>query len=165
MINVTEKPKRKIIRLQHYDYSQIGLYFITVCTHNKECLFGNIENHKMLMNDAGKMIQHWYLELEKKFPNIECLEYIVMPNHIHFILYIKEQLEYSIPTIVQWFKTMTTNNYIKNVKNNHWKPFERKLWQRSYYEHIIRNEKSYLEITEYIECNPYNWSNDSLFRN
>ena len=65
--------------------------------------------------------------------------------------------------MIQWFKTMSTNEYIRNVKNNHWKPFNKKLWQRNYYEHIIRNEKSYLHISEYIKTNPLKWQNDKYY--
>ena len=75
------KPRRKLIRLQDYDYAQAGAYFVTICTQNRECLFGNITNGKMILSDAGKMIAKWYNELANKFPDIECDEFIVMPNH------------------------------------------------------------------------------------
>ncbi|QLH54998.1 MAG: hypothetical protein CH6_4533 [Candidatus Kapaibacterium sp.] len=77
---------RRSIRLKDYDYSQAGAYFVTICTQNRECLFGNIENGKMVLNDAGKMIEKWYFELPNKFPDIHCDQYIIMPNHIHFII-------------------------------------------------------------------------------
>ncbi|WP_260448556.1 transposase [Bibersteinia trehalosi] len=160
--------KRKIIRLQHYDYSQNGLYFITICINHRLNLLGRIQNNTMQLNNAGKMIDFWYGELEKHFKHIRCLDYIIMPNHIHFILWIDnntEQNQESLFTIIQWFKTMTTNDYIRNVKSNNWQPFEKKLWQRSYYEHIIRNEYAYKHIQQYIENNPYTWENDELFMN
>ena len=99
-----------------------------------------------------------------------------MPNHIHGIISIvganprgrpnndNGQTHGSAPTlgiIVQWFKTLTTNYYIKGVKNNNWKPFSGKLWQRNYYEHIIRNDGELNKIREYIKNNPINWENDS----
>ncbi|MCT8841831.1 transposase, partial [Glaesserella parasuis] len=90
----------------------------------------------------------------------------IMPNHIHFILNIENSENDKSPSlfsIIQWFKTMTTNHYIRNVKENNWAYFNKRLWQRSYYEHIIRNEKSYIEICEYIQNNPLNWQLDKLF--
>ncbi len=155
---------RKVIRLQHYDYTQNGLYFITICTQDRACLFGKILDNEVKLNPAGKMIQYWYFELEKHFPSIKPLEYVIMPNHIHFILQIENQEQKtSLFDAIYWFKTMTTNEYIRHVKHSHWQPFNKRLWQRSYYEHIVRNERSYFDIIQYIENNPYNWHSDSLF--
>jgi len=80
------KNHRRSIRLKDYDYSQAGLYFITICCQNRDCLFGNIENGAMNLNDAGKMIEKWYYELENKYPYKRCHEMIVMPNHFHCII-------------------------------------------------------------------------------
>ena len=77
---------RRSIRLKEYDYSQLGLYFITIVLQNRECLIGEIVNDKMILNDAGQMIARWYFELENKFSNAKCHEYIIMPNHIHAII-------------------------------------------------------------------------------
>ena len=78
---------RKSIRLKGYDYTQKGLYFVTICVQNRKCLFGNITNGILELNDAGKMISKWYYELENKFPDIKCGEHIVMPNHFHCIIH------------------------------------------------------------------------------
>lgn len=194
---------RKSIRLKGYDYSRKGLYFVTICCKNRACLFGKIENGEMFLNDAGKMIEKWYFELENKFPDIKCHEMIVMPNHIHFIIENTTdiatvranlgvrpddigqthndigQTHRSAPTetseqifgkhigsplqrVIQWFKTMTTNEYIRGVKNLGWEPFYKKLWQRNYWEHIIRNENSYQNISNYIINNPSKWKEDIL---
>jgi REP-associated tyrosine transposase len=83
---------RKSIRLKEYDYSQAGAYFITICAQNRQCLFGNIADEKMILNDAGKMIEKWYHELENKFPDIACDEYIIMPNHFHAVIIINESV-------------------------------------------------------------------------
>ncbi len=80
---------RQSIRLKEYDYSQNGVYFITICTQNKECLFGEIEDGEMRLNDAGKIIDRWWHKMKNKFPNIELDEYIIMPNHFHGILIIQ----------------------------------------------------------------------------
>lgn len=189
---------RRSIRLKDYDYSLKGLYFITICCQNRVCRFGNIVEGKMVLNDAGIMVDKWFYELENKFHDIKCHEMVIMPNHIHFIvenigltvganlcvrpnnnirpnenicpnqnecgnLSEGEHIGSPLREVVQWFKTMTTNEYIRGVKQLGWDVFDGKLWQRNYYEHIIRNETSYLRIVEYINNNPSNWKEDKMF--
>ena len=77
---------RRSVRIKGYDYSQAGMYFVTICVQDKVCLFGEIIDDEMLLNDAGKMIEKWYFELENKFSDIECGVYVVMPNHFHAII-------------------------------------------------------------------------------
>lgn len=176
---------RRSIRLPGYDYSQCGYYFITICTQNRRCLFGEIKNGRMILNDAGKMISHWWNELKNKYANVRIDEYVVMPNHCHGIINIVNspvgadlrvcpEIElgehtgsplqhWPVSKMVQWFKTMTTNEYIRNVKQNHWQPFDGKLWQRNYYEQIVRDDKSLPRIREYVVNNPSQWQNDKLF--
>lgn len=116
---------RRSIRLKNYDYSQSGAYFVTICTKDRECLFGDIIGDRMVLNAAGEMLKIWLMETRNKFPQGEIDEFVVMPNHFHVII-----------NIVQWFKTMTTNASISGVKLHGWQPFNGKLWQRNYYEHI-----------------------------
>jgi putative transposase len=146
-----------------------------VCSLNKKkTIVGNL-------NPAGKMVEKWWREIPNKFKSIELDKYIVMPNHFHGILIIKnvplikeEQTHRSVPTIdhnifgnigllgqsIQWFKTMTTNEYIKNVKQNNWPRFCQKLWQSRFHDRIIRSEKEYWAKRIYIEDNPKNWNKD-----
>lgn len=162
---------RNSIRLQGYIYSLPGLYFITICTENRHCVFGYIQNDYMVLNDAGNMIACQWNQLNNRFPAIALHDYIVMPNHFHGIIELVGAIPCgcprktqnhradtrSAPTIgdvVSAFKSLSTNQYIQNVKQNNWQPFAGKLWQRNYYEHIIRNEESYLKIAEYIQTNP-----------
>ncbi len=199
---------RKSIRLKGYDYSQAGLYFITICVQNRESLFGEIVNEKMILNDAGKMVQNEWLKLPNRFKNIELHEFIVMPNHFHAILEIVEATvgatlvvapnkkddslltgrpQGHAPTIdnaptvdnaptdekgstgktlgdmVGAFQSIITVNYIRGVKTLGWQPFNGKLLQRNYYENIIRNEKSYQTISEYIINNPHKWNKDKFY--
>lgn len=211
------KHHRRSIRMQGYDYAQQGLFFITVCIKNRLCLFGEIINDEMKLNDAGRMVEKWFAQLEKKFADIKCHEHIVMPNHFHCIIenvgaavgadlcvrpddsirseenvhpndgirhheggHIKNEGGHTGPPLqqndailgehqgsplgrlLQWFKTMTTNEYIRNVKSANWPVFEGKFWQRNYWEHIIRDEKSYDSISAYIVNNPFNWETDSI---
>ena len=194
MQNDPNYPIRKYIRLRGYDYSNTGFYFITKNVQNRLCLFGNIVNGKMILNDAGRMVEKWYYELENKFPNTRCHEMVVMPDHFHCIIenvmvahvgaplrgrplpnhqrplpnnehkhpktnygINNKKTNATIGDAVRWFKTMTTNEYIQGVKQNGWQRFDRILWQRNFFDHIIRNEESYIEKTEYIKNNPQNW--------
>jgi REP element-mobilizing transposase RayT len=167
--------KRKSIRLKEYDYSQAGLYFITICCQNKKPLFGEIISSKMYLNDAGIMIEKWFEKLSKKFPDKAFHSMIVMPNHLHCIIENKsnsldllsnlfKEIHTGAPLyeVVRWFKTMTTNEYIRHVNSNNWQRFDGKLWQRNYWEHIIRNEQSFNEISQYIVDNPASWHLDVL---
>ncbi len=181
---------RRSIRLEGHDYSQCGYYFITVCTQTKRCLFGEIEKDRMILNDAGKMIQCQWNELVGRFTHIELDEYVVMPNHFHGIIMVGAGLvpdqngvknnniqattrattrvaptagTATVGDMVGAFKSITTHEYINGVKNNNWKPFDGRLWQRNYYEHIIRNETSLRNIREYIVNNPCQWRQDELF--
>lgn len=154
---------RRSIRLKGYDYSLPGAYFITLCTQNRENFFGYIEEGILHLNDAGMMIQKWNEEVSHKFANVTCDEMVVMPNHFHCIWQITTQEEkVNIPTVVQWFKTMTTNEYIHGVKELGWQPFDKRLWLRNYYERIIRDERAYENIRNYIRTNPERWETDRL---
>ena len=169
---------RHTIRLDGYDYSSEGLYFVTICTSDKKCLFGKIVDDEMQMNDVGRMVERWYLELEHKFPSIQVLDYVIMPNHFHCIIYLSNVLvgadlcvrpntstAISLSTIIQWFKTMTTNEYYRQAKKGIWSTIGRRLWQRNYYEHIIRSRFAFDEISNYIKSNPTRWAEDVLFVN
>ena len=173
---------RQSIRLKGYDYSQAGLFFITICTQNRVCLFGDIKNNEMTLNSAGKMIESEWINLKNRFPNIELHEFVTMPNHFHGILEIVENGQHEngqhengqhengqpqgiAPTVGDMmgaFKSITTVEYIRGVKNWGWPPFDGKLWQRNYWEHIIRDSNSYKNISEYIVSNPQKWKNDKL---
>jgi putative transposase len=163
---------RKSIRMEGYDYSQEGLYFITLCTQNHKCLLGDISDSILTTNNAGKMIEREWLSLPIRFPNIQLHEFIVMPNHFHAILEISTDENHpntinhtslknaSIINIIDAFKSITTVKYIHGVKNDGWTRFEEKLWQFSYWDHIIRKIESYQEIANYIITNPSKWSED-----
>ncbi|HPT71155.1 MAG TPA: hypothetical protein PLE74_02610 [Candidatus Cloacimonadota bacterium] len=171
---------RRSIRLRDFDYSQSSAYSITICTQGNLHLFGNMKDDKVLLNPPGEMIYKWIEKLPEKFENLYKDEYVIMPNHIHMIIFLnprfvgtdpcvcpenyhyKEEDKHmglSLHTVIQWFKTMTTNEYIKGVKENNWIPFNKRLWLHNYYEHIIRNEMELWRIREYISANPTRWFN------
>lgn len=181
-----EKHHRKSIRFKGYDYSLAGSYFFTICTQDREKIFGEINNNEIILNNAGKMVERWLIALKNKFNDICINEYIIMPNHLHCIISIPDQrvcpdknravganlcvcpqnradtqvCPYRLGEIIQWFKIMTTNEYIKGVKNGIYPAFNKRVWQRNYYERIIRNQEEFNAISEYIINNPANWQFD-----
>jgi putative transposase len=179
--------------LKGYDYSQAGGYDITICVQGKECLFGRVKDSQMNLNDAGLMIQKWWLKLIEINNNIILDEHIVMPNHFHGVIIITEPVgadprvrpitdqrihsiyrdnqniqsnkTISLPKLIQWFKTMSSNEYIRGVKEGRWPSYFKRLWQRNYYEHIIRDEDDLNRIRKYIVQNPIKWELDEYYRN
>ena len=137
---------RKRMRLRDFDYTSEGAYFLTLCLQKKLSLF---ENHR-----AKEMVEKWIVEIENKYENVTVDCYVVMEDHVHLILFITEGNQISLSEIMKWFKTMTTNEYIRGVRDRVYEPFEKKLWQRSFYDHIIRNDEDLKEKREYVMNNP-----------
>jgi REP element-mobilizing transposase RayT len=159
--NRTRKPNR----LQNYDYSRAGYYFITICTQNRQELFGEIIDSRMITNAAGEMLTETWCELPKFYHGIRIDQFQIMPNHVHGIIVIVGDGPRAVPTlslsdVVQRFKSLTTRLYIQGVKKEDWEPFDAKLWQRSFFEHVIRDDKSLNKIRVYIRDNPLNWELD-----
>ncbi|MFC1582615.1 transposase [Planctomycetota bacterium] len=151
---------RRSIRLGDFDYSTQGAYFVTICANDAHTAFGRIEEGIMSVNEIGQMVEQWYKKIGDKFPDIQCDEYIVMPDHFHFIIFNTgenaegEHMGSPLQKVIQWFKAMTTNEYIRNIEKYNWPRFNGRLWQRNYYEHIVRNEYELNRIREYIKNNP-----------
>ena len=171
-------PERKNIRLQGYDYSTNGIYYITICTQGHLCLFGNIYAGtdsipaRMEMNEAGKMIESMFFETMDYYRNVNSDLYVIMPNHFHCILSMFGADIESAPTehdsesastisdVVQTFKRKSTIKYIDGVKLGIYPTFKKRVWQRSYHDRIIRNETEYQHIWQYIHENPVKWQED-----
>lgn len=178
--------ERKSTRLSGYDYSKPGMYFVTMVTQGRDFRFWNVGatpcgcpiNSNRLhirscgrINDSGHMIQKWWEQIPDKFSNISIDEYIIMPNHFHGIIVINSndsrgQPHGAAPTVIgdviNWFKTKTTNDYIRCVRLGIYPEFDRRLWQRNYYDHIIRDDEDLNRIKQYIIDNPANWEIDEL---
>ena len=159
------RPQRKNLRLSCFDYSGNCAYFITICVQNRLHLFGKMEStpvgaHLCVRPHAPEqMVIVWLQEMERKFPGTDVTDYIVMPDHVHFILfYTAGTVKADLPQMIQWFKTQTTNAYIRGVRNGWYLPFDRHLWQRGYYEHVIRNEQDLADTRAYIQNNPVQWA-------
>ncbi len=169
----TNQIRRKTIRLKDYDYSQAGYYFVTICTQNRKNILGQIVTagadsisapYEIILNSAGRMVKNIYCDMENEFENIILHEYVIMPNHLHGIIQIKQaDLESGLPKIIQSFKRHKTVEYARGVKNNIYPPFIKHIWQRGYYDHIIRNENELQEIRQYILDNPAKWWEDEYF--
>jgi len=165
-----QKHHRRSIRLKDYDYSQAGAYYVTIDVQNRVCLFGEILNYEMILNDIGEMVIEQWIALLERFPTIELDVYQIMPNHFHGIIVVIENMDNQIavvenkrPTlgdIIGAFKSITTHEYILGVDNKNWPQFYKRLWQRNYYEHVIRNEADLDRIRDYIQANPANWDED-----
>jgi REP element-mobilizing transposase RayT len=158
-------PTRKSIRLNEQGYAQGHDYFITICLYEGQGLFGRIENGKMILNDAGHMVDHWWKKMFEKFSTISDDAFAVMPDHMHGIIHSgrphgaapTNRATTTIIDMIGWFKTMTTNDYIRHVKDNEWEPFQTHLWQRSFHDRIIRNAEELEEIRDYIKFNVCHW--------
>jgi REP element-mobilizing transposase RayT len=151
--------------LPGFDYSTSGAYFITICTQNRESRFGEIIEGEMHLNPAGRMVEKCWLAMQERFEMLHIDEYIVMPNHFHaalFILDIPAAVKAKLFHIVGAFKSITSVEYIHGVNGLGWPPFDRQLWQRNFYDHIIRNQRSLDAIRLYIRNNPANWELDRI---
>lgn len=170
-------PNRESIRLKGFDYSRNGYYFVTICTQNMENLFGEITDGKMVLSGVGKIVERCIFEIVKKFPNTKIDVYQIMPNHIHMIIKIVgaplvgarfnekttrnnqrvgvvravTRAALTLGDIVGAFKSLITDEYIEGVKNNLLPKFHYRLFQRNYYDHIIRSEREYKQMFFWVE--------------
>jgi len=165
-----DRSYRKSIRRKGHDYSKPGLYFITICIQSRAHLLGEIIDKKMILSDAGNLVIEEWLRLEDRFSHICLHEYVIMPDHFHAIIEIKEidhqKVEpeshknvssKTLGNILGAFQSIVTVKYIRAVKELGWKPFYKRLWQRNYWETLIKDEQGYNRITEYIKNNPKKW--------
>jgi len=174
---------RRSIRLKGYDYSQAGMYFVTICCQDKIYRFGKIENEAMVLNDFGKIAYDEWVKLQERYPNVLLDIFQIMPNHIHGIIVLNDvgatlavalnddavaqnnragaSPAPTVGNIVGGYKSLVANRCLEICKSQN--DYLGKLWQRNYWEHIIRNEHSYQHIADYIFNNPINWDNDTLY--
>jgi REP element-mobilizing transposase RayT len=159
--------RRKVIRLQGYDYSQAGEYFVTICTKDREHIFGKIEEGRMLLNGFGEIVAWCWNDLPSHYPNVEMDEFVIMPDHVHGIIVITEPdpvregsepsltRRHPLSEIVRSFKTFSA----RRINECRGTP-GLSVWQRNYFEHIIRDERALERIREYIISNPERWFGD-----
>ena len=158
-------PKRKHPRLKNFDYSKSGAYFITICTHNKQCLLSQIVGQGLTPAENryttyGEIAKEQLFLLEKRYPSVKIDQYVIMPNHIHAIIVLNDAAGASprptITDVICAYKSLTTRE-CKRIKAID------KVFQTSFYEHVIRGQDDYAEIAEYIANNPKRWELDQLY--
>jgi REP element-mobilizing transposase RayT len=173
--NAQGRHHRRSIRIREYDYC-IGAYFVTIVTYQRDLLFGTIENGEIILNDFGNIAAECWRAIPEHFPHVELGAHVVMPNHVHGIIIINGRGTISVGA-TQWVAPTIPNarpngpkrgslgaiigSYkmavTRRIQHEH---NATAIWQRNYYEHIIRNEKDHQRITDYIEANPLRWNDD-----
>ena len=153
---------RHSTRLEEYDYSSEGLYFITICTQNRELFLKKYP-------ELFQLIEKQWLAIPNRYENVELDEYVIMPNHLHGIIFLKPHavgaglapalVATKIGEIIATFKSLCIHDWLMTIKQNNINALG-KFWQRNYHDRIIRNEKELFKIREYIRNNPFNWEND-----
>jgi len=167
---------RRSIRLDIYDYRTPGLYFVTICTQDRALIFGDIVNQLSVLNAAGLMVTSWWKRLPEKFPGVLLEEFVLMPNHFHALLGLTRFPEAGrsgkaarplrkvepppLSQVVRWFKAVTTRAYFRGVHRVGWPAMRDRLWQRNYFEHILRTPSAAHRIATYILENPQHWARD-----
>ena len=186
MADDPDRHHRRSIRLKGYDYSLAGAYFVTISTQDRVCVFGDVVAGVMRLNEAGQMVSTMWDALPSWFPGVGLDAFVVMPNHIHGIMVFATRVSVGAPLVgaqdvtpnrttdnrattrvaptlgdvVGAYKSRVTVEYTRGVKTKGWPAFRRRLWQRNFYEHIIRNEASLSRIRQYILDNPARWTFD-----
>ena len=186
----SQKHHRRSIRLKGYDYSQVGAYYVTIVTQGREYLFGDIMNGRMYVNEYGEVVQKWWDVIPIHFPNVELGAFVIMPNHMHGIIFINAERRgevlsprddpnnnirdghtngaYNLDGETPPLRKPTLGQIIAYFKYQSTKEMNRietetaitKFWQRNYYEHIIRDERDLQNKTDYINANPSLWDRD-----
>ena len=182
-------PRRRAMRLRGYDYSQPGAYFVSICVQHRKCLFGTIIDGKMRLNEIGQIVIECWNRVPQHFPSVELGEYVIMPNHMHGIIaWDIAEVRVSHPPentknrrgevhspaentknrsgkvsspslgkIVAYFKYQSTKHI-----NQHHNMFRTRIWQRNYYDHVIRDDIDLQRLRQYIQNNPMKWELDQL---
>src|SRR5712671_3102965 len=150
-----------------YDYTRAGAYFVTICAQDQACLFGNVADGCMCLNDAGHILAGLWNDIPARIADVEIDTFVMMPNHVHGIIVLPDAANgvttrgaSTLGEVVAAFKSATTVHYIRGVKTTAWPAFRRRLWQRNYFEHVVRDEKALDRIRRYIVENPARWAFD-----
>ncbi|RJP53785.1 MAG: transposase [Anaerolineaceae bacterium] len=168
---------RHSIRLRGFDYSSVGAYFVTIVAHGRECLFGEVVDGDVKLNDVGKIADECWRAIPEHFPNVDLGVHIIMPNHAHGIIVIRPDESPIGVGATHWVAPTTTNTrpagpkrgslgaIIGSYKMAVTRQIQRQhnisqIWQRNYYEHVIRNDREMERIWHYIEANPSMWAGD-----
>ncbi|MBC8334837.1 MAG: transposase [Anaerolineales bacterium] len=164
----TEPRRRNSLRLKGFDYSQPGAYFITTVTQHRVCLFGEVVDGVMRLNNAGKIVKTVWVELPIHYPHVELGTFVVMPNHVHGVIILTDTVgvglrpaptipakHYSLSEIMRALKSFSSRRIHQTEKFS-----QKRIWQRGFHDRIIRNDAEWQKIHLYIETNPANWDDD-----
>ncbi|HET9137345.1 MAG TPA: transposase [Candidatus Kapabacteria bacterium] len=164
--------RRKSTRLANHNYQEPGSYFITICSHNKAATFSTIKENSLHLSIYGEVIEQCWQEIPEHFRNTRLDSFVIMPNHIHGVIHIDDWntskpiiaesmsslKPSSLGSIIASFKSASTKYIRKRVNDA-----SVEIWQRNYYDRVIRNEKELLQVRQYIEANPLKWREDLLY--
>jgi len=156
----TPPPRRKPLRLHHADYAHAGFYFVTICTHARACLFGEVLDHAVSLGPIGQIVRRAWMDLPARIEGMAVDEFVVMPNHVHGIVVLSGDRAGAMnraPTlgeVVRRFKARCSVEYRKLSGT------AGPLWQRNYYEHVVRSDADLTRVSEYIADNPRRWDED-----
>lgn len=158
-----DRPHRRDMRLAGWDYRRPGPYAITICTEHRWHRFGKVVDGEMVTNPAGQMVVDAWARMGDAFPTVTFDAWVLMPNHLHAIVRLAATDLTHRPRLgdlVQGFKGLTTAQYAAGVHAGRWEPFDGRLWQRNYYDHIVRDLSDLDRCRRYIAANPANWTMD-----
>lgn len=151
---------RKRLRAQSFDYASPGAYWVTICVQHMECRFGQVYEGAMCLNEAGQMVSLHWQSLPERFAELELDAFVVMPNHLHGIVFLNSTADdapVSLSAIIGAFKSLTTVDYSRGVREGRLPPYDRTLWQRSFQDRIVQSEQRLNELRRYVEGNPGRW--------
>lgn len=185
MKNSKSRHQRKSIRLKDYDYSNSGWYYVTICSYERQNIFGIDKEGKVILGEMGKIVEEEWLKKIELRNNVDLDSYVIMPNHLHGIIIIERRGELNSPqegnerrmqyaptdnkfkspsqtlgAIIRGFKSSVTKRINENIQG-----LKENIWQRNYYDHIIRNENDLHRIRTYIHNNPLKWELDEYYKN
>ena len=166
---MTELPKRKLLRLSHYDYSQNGAYFLTICAREKRPLFGQVvgggvpDAPHMLLSGAGHIVEEQLLAITNHSPFLRLDCYVIMPNHLHLIVFVEGAPAGASGTPPPTRANQRIPQFVSTLKRFTNREAGAPLWQRGYHDHIIRSQRGYEQIWNYIQGNPYRWQEDCFY--
>jgi len=160
-------PYRKRLRAEGYDYREPGWYFVTICAQHRRCLFGTVHRSNVALSLAGEMVANELSALPSRFDNVRLDAWVVMPNHLHAIAILDpsggDRSLVSLSDVVGAYKRMTTHRYIQQVQESGWPLFPGRLWQRSFHDRMIRDDRHFDRLRGYVEANPFLWPKDTYF--
>ncbi len=152
-------PQRKRLRLIGFDYTTPGSYFVTIVLETRMDLLGSVVDGACCLTEVGQLVEAEWMKLSARFAGLVLDKHVVMPDHVHGLLTILKQpsCRPNLSAVIDAFKSITTVEYGRHVRERHWPPFHKRLWQRGFFDEIIRDERHLQNVRRYIRDNPAKW--------